>query len=1086
MHRRLITNGRLVGLLWLAGWAWAQQQNSADTLVDQIVNLNKQLLAAMESPQTNPTTLRALLSERALRLEQLVVADPSKLSQTVLPDALLAQVRAAAPDALVETTGEWEGTVEETIADDFEHGRSIAHWTLRTADRRLEMYFRDKKRPSPGTTIRLKGVRLGNQVAVGSFTRLAAASIQKCSTTGVQNTAVLLVTTPANPTFPASFTPSYFQQVFFGPSTGNLSMESLNSFWQQSSYGLASAAGQVFGPLALSQNYTCDQLSEMTIAAIAAADSLTDLTQFQRIAIAFPAQSCSFTGSSNVGCVQGWNSPSKGPLTASVSWLPIFPSDQPTLKLGVLAHELGHALGLGHGNSDDYSNVPLGPLNDPGSNTEYGDRFSVMGATGWSYNSQPIAGQYSAQHKALDLHWLPPGSFQEVQSSGTYTLVPFELSGGRRALRILRDPASGAWLWAEYRQQIGDIDSSLSLWLNFGTSNVFSGALIHYEDPDLDPLHTYLLDFNPSSAPNNFLNSALTPGRSWSDPYSSLTLMVNSATSNSLSITASYDTPCATVRVSPTVFAASSGTGTISISGSVSCLWSVSTLANWITFTDPTSGQGNGSVGFTVAANSAAGQRNAYITAQRQSIPIFQEGTRVSVLSVSPNSGSGNSGQLTFQFNDGAGYTDISDVEIIFSDADGSFNDCHLRGPAGSGYLWLMSDDGRQMLGPLYLGNRGQSLSNSQCTIYGTGSAVSGSGNLLSVTLQVSFSPTFTGTHRITAQANGPTTAASPVTLGIWTVPPDVAGAGLRDAAGSIRLSTYTSSTLLNSGGVFASDPSVAQDLSGNTFATARDSYNSIWANVYNATTTTWSGWRFGGGVIQGVPSIAVDTAGTGWIASRDNYNSYWLVNFTTAGGFGSWAPLMGVFSTDPVVTACGDGSIYLIGKDNYNALWSGHYIPGTGFQGWRLGGGVVKGKPAATCGGDNAVYIVAEDNSNSNWIARVIGNTWTGWFNGGAVTSVGPRIATLANGSEAVVILDPTGAVWRTTFADGTVNGWQPWVQVGGVLQDVAASGINGELFLAGKAPNGDLWWWRQTGNQWTWIGNNGAAAGALSVAPR
>jgi hypothetical protein len=314
--------------------------------------------------------------------------------------------------------------------------------------------------------------------------------------------------------------------------------------------------------------------------------------------------------------------------------------------------------------------------------------------------------------------------------------------------------------------------------------------------------------------------------------------------------------------------------------------------------------------------------------------------------------------------------------------------------------------------------------------------------------------------------------------------------AAFRDTYGGIQLTTYASSTLSDSGGSFASDPSVAQDLTGNTFVTARDDYNSIWANVYNPNTPAWSGWQFGGGIIQGVPSIAVDTSGTGWIASRDTYDSYWLVSYTAGSGFGAWVPLEGIFSTDPVVTACGDGSIYLIGKDNWSSLWSGHYIPGTGsgtgFQGWWFGGGIITGKPSATCGGDNAVYVVAEDSWNSNWMVRVSGNTWGTWYFGGAITSITPRIAALGNGSEAIVILDSTGVVYGTTYTEGTGNGWQPWGQVGGILSDVAPAGIGGVLSFAGKAPNGDLWWWQQTGNQWTWIGNNGVAAGALAAAPR
>jgi hypothetical protein len=124
-------------------------------------------------------------------------------------------------------------------------------------------------------------------------------------------------------------------------------------------------------------------------------------------------------------------------------------------------------------------------------------------------------------------------------------------------------------------------------------------------------------------------------------------------------------------------------------------------------------------------------------------------------------------------------------------------------------------------------------------------------------------------------------------------------------------------------------------------------------------------------------------------------------------------------------------------------------------------------------------------DNSDSNWVVRVSGNTWTGWFYGGAVTNIDTRIVALG-GSLAIVIHDAYGSIFRTTFTEGTGNGWQPWINVGGVLADIAPAGVGGELFFAGRTPAGVLFWRRQTGNQWIRIGNNGVAAGALSSAPR
>ncbi len=365
-----------------------------------------------------------------------------------------------------------------------------------------------------------------------------------------------------------------------------------------------------------------------------------------------------------------------------------------------------------------------------------------------------------------------------------------------------------------------------------------------------------------------------------------------------------------------------------------------------------------------------------------------------------------------------------------------------------------------------------------------------------SVTVSITASPTlavgiYTGQLVMYSQS-GSMSMIVPVTLTVGNPGPPagtpIARAALRDSSGGIRVGTYASSTLSNSGGSFASDPAIAEDLGGNAFITARDSSNSTWTNVFNG--STFAGWQFGGGASVGVPGIAVAPNGTSWIAVRDASGSYWLVSYTNGSGYGTWTPLGGVFVTDPVIAACGDGSLYIAGKDSFMSMYSRRYIPGAGLQNWLVFGGQVTGNPSLTCGTDNAMYLVARDSFNSNWIARVTsnitGSTLTGWFNGGAQTSIDPKIATLGNGSEALVILDAGGSVWRNTYNEGAANGWQTWTGVGGGFSDISPAGVGGQLFFFARALNNNLWWWNQTGSLFTGIGNNGVAAGALAAAPR
>ncbi len=352
-----------------------------------------------------------------------------------------------------------------------------------------------------------------------------------CSTTGEQQVAVLVVTFPgvAVPTF----SPSLYDQ-FFGPAP------SLNDYWTEVSYGVTSATGNVFGPFTLTGTYGCSNLQPLLDDALVAASAAgVDFNRYRRVEIVYPdlTPSCGWAAFSTVGC--NIETTSAGTFNVSASFLA-----WPKLTMPVILHESGHQLGLDHAHGVKFpdTNQVLGPLTDRGTVLEYGDNYSAM--------SSGVAGHYAAGHKADQLGWLSAGTtFQEVNTSGTYIIEPYELQpAGIRALKIQRGTANaGYYLWVEYRQPLGNYDPTLT-YAYEPNGNVFSGALIHYESPvtaSIGVRGTYLLGFTIPDTYGDF--PALLPGQTWTDPYSDVSLSVVSATPTSLTLNVNYSgsVPCA-------------------------------------------------------------------------------------------------------------------------------------------------------------------------------------------------------------------------------------------------------------------------------------------------------------------------------------------------------------------------------------------------------------------------------------------------------------------------------------------------------------------------------------------------------------
>jgi hypothetical protein len=138
---------------------------------------------------------------------------------------------------------------------------------------------------------------------------------------------------------------------------------------------------------------------------------------------------------------------------------------------------------------------------------------------------------------------------------------------------------------------------------------------------------------------------------------------------------------------------------------------------------------------------------------------------------MNPQRGSGaGPATFTFQFSDTGGWQDLGVLNVLVNDWLDGRNACYLAYSRALGVLYLVNDPGTALLPELYLGSAGN-VSNSQCTIYGTGSSASGSGNTLTLTLNMSFKPSFAGNRafylaaRDMAEHNSGWQA-----LGTWTV----------------------------------------------------------------------------------------------------------------------------------------------------------------------------------------------------------------------------------------------------------------------------------------------------------------------------
>ena len=122
--------------------------------------------------------------------------------------------------------------------------------------------------------------------------------------------------------------------------------------------------------------------------------------------------------------------------------------------------------------------------------------------------------------------------------------------------------------------------------------------------------------------------------------------------------------------------------------------------------------------------------------------------TYPAAVAVQPNYGTTSTASITFTYDDATNYQNLSSVEALMNTAVDGRIACYVAYNQIYQLLFLVPDNG-DAAHPISMPLSGSgTLSNSQCTITGAGSSVSGSGKRLTLILNMTFSSAFAG-HRI-------------------------------------------------------------------------------------------------------------------------------------------------------------------------------------------------------------------------------------------------------------------------------------------------------------------------------------------------
>ncbi len=390
---------------------------------DEVVLLTNDLLhhvqqlmkadAASKSKQVE--IIKSIIAQRKAKLVDLLDKNPEAVFQQLLPPELVASFPPEIRE-LLEVHAETEGELTVIILNNFEEGLTKTVYTLDSNDAAHTKYYLHFSSETPGLTtgsiIKVNGQKIDNHLMVlsaGGTTSVQTVQVAPTTVSGTQNAAVIIANFQDKA---VGCSPSSVDTLMFSGTN------SINNYYQDTSFHQINFAGQVFGPYTIPymSTGTCDYYSWASAADSAATAAGVSLNSYNRHVYVLPSNSCGYAGLGTIG---------GGPSRAWIMGYCGTPD--------VFGHELGHNLGMHH------AATPT---------SEYADYSDIMGISGIGLR------QINSAHKA-EMGWVPSSRVVSVSLNGTYAIDALESNTtAPQALKIFK-PDTNEYYFFGYRRPIG-------------------------------------------------------------------------------------------------------------------------------------------------------------------------------------------------------------------------------------------------------------------------------------------------------------------------------------------------------------------------------------------------------------------------------------------------------------------------------------------------------------------------------------------------------------------------------------------------------------------------------------------------------